>query len=354
MFIIDHIVTRINLELKFRKYKKFEQRIERYVYEKLQKNFLPFTEGIKDINFLSGGKNSVLRLIENNKGEKFVLRIFPYAPDQGDAQEYCLVAKMFEQCGLNVPQILFCDNNKKIRKKFKFYALLEEYVEAPPLSGEIISTQPLIRQKLAQKIASLHKMTNHLSGKIWLPVNERQQPLKYFAERINLYLSRLSTYYPQLTASQIKLFTDKMQDACKPLRDISSYNLIHGDLQSQNLLLHPNGEIIFLDLERSCFGYLEEDLVCIRKNFFWGSEDDFQLFLSEYYQALGSDLHKRVSENLRFFIAFYHLEKASQSVVKLRKFQRGKRFQQIFLIEKFKNKADHHFKSFISTLEQSA
>ncbi len=76
MFIIDRIVTRITHELKFRKYKNFEQRISRYVSKELQQNFLPFAEGIKDINDLSGGKNSVLHLVENNKGEKFVLRIF--------------------------------------------------------------------------------------------------------------------------------------------------------------------------------------------------------------------------------------------------------------------------------------
>lgn len=124
-----------------------------------------------------------------------------------------------------------------------------------------------------------------------------------------------------------------MQDAFKPLPEISSYNLIHGELQSLNLLLHPNREIIFLDFERSCFGYLGEDLVCIRKTTFGIRKTIFSCFLSEYYQAFGSDLHKRVSENLRFFIAFYHLEKASQSVVKLKNFQQVKRFPQTILID---------------------
>ncbi|MCX7765563.1 MAG: aminoglycoside phosphotransferase family protein [Candidatus Sumerlaeia bacterium] len=215
------------------------------------------------------------------------MRIYPYAPDREDAQEHCLVARLFARSGANVPEILFCDNSKKIRIKYSFDALVEEYIEAQSLSEELMSIQPMIRQRLAQTLASLHQMTNHLSGKIWQPVNERRQPLKYFAERINLYFTRLSTYHHQLTPSLVKHFTDKMHAVCKPLSTISSYNLIHGDLQPENLLLNQNGGIIFLDYERSCFGYLEEDLVCVLNSYFRGLRDNFQLFLNDYCQAGG-------------------------------------------------------------------
>ncbi|MCX7765564.1 MAG: hypothetical protein N2246_02520 [Candidatus Sumerlaeia bacterium] len=67
----------------------------------------------------------------------------------------------------------------------------------------------------------------------------------------------------------------------------------------------------------------------------------------------GGNLYELVEENLRFFIAFYHLEKASQSVVKLRKIQRGRRVPADLntAIKLLQIKADNHWRKFMSTLQ---
>lgn len=301
------------------------ERIEKYLKDSLKARFPPFQTGIKSIEKIGRGENTILRVISSETGQRFVARFYPYEPHKEKALEHCYVSTLFKRNNLNTPKIFFKDTSPETREDFGFDVVIEAFIQGTPLNTERLNEKPDLLRNFIAQLQTLHSVTSKSAGKFWRVENEREAPLTYFLQRTRLYLTRINKYLTPLNTKEQKYYLNAMVRLSEPLKSITTYNLIHGDLQPHNILVTPNGDIYFLDFGRTCYGFFEEDLVEVFYGIYTGARDGFNLFLTEYFSQDKENRHSRFEKNFSFFTAFYHLEKASSSAVKVRKIQEGRR-----------------------------
>jgi len=232
--------------------------------------------------------------------------------------------------------------------------VIESFIQGQPLKMEQLNEEPELRHQFTEQLRILHSVKSTSSGKFWRVENERKQPIPYFLQRSKLYLTRIGKYLTPLNAKEQKYYFNAMVRLSELLKPVNTYNLIHGDLQPHNILITPGREIYFLDFGRSCYGFFEEDLIEVFYGIYMSARDGFNLFLSDYFAEDEENLHSRFEKTFNFFSAFYHLEKASSSAIKVRKIQEGRRksLQPDAETKFLRSKAERSWERFLLVMQQ--
>lgn len=311
-------------------------------------------DGVREIKPVETGRNTFLRIITNRSGQKIIVRVFPYNPNKEKAIEHCYISTLFNKCGLKTPTILFKDTSSETRQGFGFDVVVEEYSDGQHIPMETLNLDADVRKNFVRHIQNLHSRKDSNSGKVWRPKNDRENPMAYFLERSSLYLKRVSNNIQEMKPKEQKKFVSAMEHLIHRIEDINEFDLIHGDIQQENIIYTPGKDFVFLDFGTSCFGYFEEDLVGILYGVYGGARDGFNLFLRDYFEIAEKEHQHRYERTCPFFQAYYYLEKASSSSEKVRRIQEGRKSSQPDAVTKFmRSKAERMWEKFLLTIQQS-
>jgi aminoglycoside phosphotransferase (APT) family kinase protein len=114
---------------------------------------------------------------------------------------------------------------------------------------------------------------------------------------------------------------------CQRLGAIAEYNLLHGDLHGQNVIIAPDGKVHALDFIATHFGYFERDLAVCARTLVARSSFRHELFFAEYFRIAGPDAARRYQAHQPFFTAQVCLEMVYSSTVKAWRIDRGLKHQ---------------------------
>ena len=325
-----------------------------YIENTLRPAVAILKDGIKEIKPVETGRNTFLRIITTPNGRKIIVRIFPFNPNKEKAIEHCYISTLFNKCGLKTPAILFKDTSPETRQRFGFDVVVEEHSDGQHILMETLNLDAAVRKNFVRHILDLHSRKDTNSGKVWRPKNERENPVAYYLERSSLYLKRVSNNIEEMKPKDQKKFLSAIEHLLHRIEDINEFNLIHGDIQDENIIFTPEKDFVFLDFGTSCFGYFEEDLAGILYGIYGGARDGFNLFLHDYFEVADKEHQKRYEHTQAFFYAYYYLEKASSSSEKVRRIQEGIKSSQPDAVTKFmRSKAERMWEKFLLTIQQS-
>jgi aminoglycoside phosphotransferase (APT) family kinase protein len=300
------------------------ERINHYVNEVLAAH-LHLSPDVLLINPLpSKGRNTILRLLTIKEPLKtLLLRIYPYVAEKRKGVEHAHVSRLLHEHGINVPEIRFCDDSATTRAEFEFEAIVEDYVSGhEPDNADIVEARFI--NELASVLTKMHQIKSDVAGKPWHALNERQDPIRYYVKRSSLYLKRVSRHLTTVGAEALQRCKAFLQREVERLRPIREFSFVHGDVQTGNLIIAARGEIYVVDFGTCGYGYFEEDLVSAELGVFGSNETAFEMFVDSYFAIAGRDARNRYDQTRIFFLAFYHLEKASSAATRVRKMRERK------------------------------
>lgn len=259
------------------------------------------------IESFASGQTALVRHLILADGQSLVLRAYFVDPVKQPGFSHWYLNRRLAERGFRMPAIPFREVLPFPRGKADVEVLLEEFIEGQVIT-EAVRDDETVRRRVVEAVLRLHKEQSPRPGHPWLKDNAAD-PIREAMARAPVRFQRIRKQLPDATARQVERCIAWLREktAQRPLPQ--SYELIHGDLNRENLLLTPDGGIVLLDLVSMAYGCFESDLVDARWMFF--DQPWWEDFCDEYFAAEPTR-RERFEANAPLFFAFFYLIKASR------------------------------------------
>jgi aminoglycoside phosphotransferase (APT) family kinase protein len=307
---------------KFPRY-SLPERIQRYASEILSVHWGIPPEAIHLETVPSKGKNTFLRLVTTAEGGRFLIRAYPVGRQKQKGFEHAHISQLLREHGILVPRVLVCADSAETRNRYGFEVTVEQWVEGRKPGRDAVAERGFTSE-LASLLGRMHGIKSTVAGKPWHTLNEKKDLPAYYLARSQLYLRRIAQHVGAPNPDALRRWETFFERAVSRFRPIREFCFVHGDVQTGNLLLTPDGKIVILDFGTCGYGYFEEDLISALFGVFSSREAAFERFLDAYFSIVGEAARARYDETQNLFLAFYHLEKSASAATRVRKIKAGR------------------------------
>ena len=175
---------------------------------------------------------------ERNNGEKLLIRVSDISEYEEKKQEFDIMTQMFD-IGINMPKPIsfgICNNGKSVFQLLTWCEGKEAKELLPLLSQQ---EQYNFGQKAGQILRGMEQLENYPSSPEWA---------KIYGAKVKKYIENYKTCGEILTDDKILISFLEKHFFCLENRPMS---LLHGDFQSDNMVISPNGELYIIDFQGS-------------------------------------------------------------------------------------------------------
>ncbi|MFH0794715.1 MAG: aminoglycoside phosphotransferase family protein [bacterium] len=315
----------------FRRHRRLERaelktRIEEYCRRWLRERLGAAPDA--DLSFLpmTKGHNTLLRGVAVEGIGPLVLRFFPLRRDlRTHAAEHETVHRLLLELGLPVAPFYFRDNSPDTLKFLAAEVTAEKFLEGRNLTIHDVANPAAPQfEPLLDLVASLHQRVSNSFGRPLRAADDSYSPAEWYARRAAHCLARLRQDR-YLSASEADGWETFFASKSSILSQRPHFSLIHGDLQSANLIVDPKGKLWIIDFGTVRYEHFAIDLLQLQSGLFARVPETFKTFLDCYLKKRGGALRRSFDADGPFLAAFLTLEKAYSHCAKANKVQRGKR-----------------------------
>lgn len=233
----------------------------------LEKRFPAEAEsgGFSMENYNFGSCTEVRRIVPAS-GKPMVARCFPRRRGRKKGPEYAHISKVFSGGGVNVPDLVFSDSSNRTLGRYGFDVVVEEWVDGRYLRKEDLCADGFaLLDRLAETLARMHSNMHPRPGRPWLFSLSRENFLTRMYEDREDWALRNIRKSELIAPSEgdlcaVKDFFNRQRAA---IYETGPYCLVHGDMQSFNILLtgDERAPLVPIDLSNAHYGLWPWDLV---------------------------------------------------------------------------------------------
>jgi Ser/Thr protein kinase RdoA (MazF antagonist) len=217
--------------------KKLKNYVSDHLLSVLERGHAPF-----NLEFTNKGQRNVVTFLEVDGEKPLVLKGVPKKAHLERAVEGSL---HLERRGFRVPRAIYADDAQATYRALGCYILVEE-----KMAGQTCEDYPRRDETIclvAREFFQLHQFTRPTWGMI---SSERNGGYgHYLMRKVKKKLTALGHYTYNLTPGEKRRYWRWFKRHEDLLGEISLFSLSHGDPHMSNLLVSPDGDIVFLDNE---------------------------------------------------------------------------------------------------------
>jgi len=255
-------------------------------------------------SFPSEGKRTPVAVAHIGGGQNFVIKLHR---NFSKFFRVCYNMKKLDTLGLAVPGLLFWTFRSRLGAA-GHYITVEEFIPGDTIGKIPPSDRAKALTQIADSLAALHSVKRNQHG--WFMTPQRYAYIQKYAQRTISRLNRLKDF---MNTKTFKLLWDGTMKQAEEIGRRTNYELIHGRVNSNNLLITDSSAYI-IDLLSVHFGDFTRDLIRALHRLCNDSLESKRLFFERYFlkvQGLNMNDYRKLDP---FYHCDFHIGEASNSL----------------------------------------